>query len=87
MSLPESDSIELDLTPYIDQDALVIHLSQACEGILARLSAIQDELRRQERKGWCQIILMTDDLAVIKWHDQFVLTVLDDTLASGAGHV
>lgn len=72
-----TDSIaqNIDLSSFADPDAEVIRLDAACGGDAILLTAIKEEIRREEAKGWCHVIHMTDDVAVIRWLDQFVLTL------------
>lgn len=76
--MADDTAIELEainLSQFADPDVEAILIRIAAAGSDARLAAIKDELRREERRGWCSIILMDDDLAVVRWHDQFVLTL------------
>lgn len=78
----------INLSNYADPNVEGILLQAAAQGNNDRLCAIKDELRREEGRGWCQILLMTDDIAVVRWHDQFVLTFTDASPVSlGSGGV
>lgn len=70
----------INLSNYADPNIEGIMLQMAAQGDTSRLTAIKDELRREEGRGWCQILLMTDDLAVVRWHDQFVLTLNETSI-------
>lgn len=75
----------LDLSDYADPSIEGIRLRAACRGDDRRLEAIKAELRREEGRGWCKIHMMTDDLAVVEWIDQFVLQITDTSLVSPLG--
>lgn len=75
----------IDLSDYADPSIEGIRLRAACRGDARRLGAIKAELRREEERGWCKIHLMTDDLAVVEWVDQFVLQITDTALAAPLG--
>jgi hypothetical protein len=79
------DVTEIDLESFADPDAQVILLPKASGGSLDVLVAIQEELRRVEGRGWCSILHMTNEIAVVRWYDQFVLNVTDDTLVMAGG--
>lgn len=86
MAVDDTCALEaINLSAYADPSIEGIMLRAASQGDDQRLSAIKDELRREEGRGWCQILLMTDDLAVVRWHDQFVLTFNGDIPASSEG--
>lgn len=68
---------EIDLSAFADQRVEGIRLLDAARGDPDRLAAIQSELRRESERGWCTILLMTDELAVVRWEDSFVLSVTD----------
>ena len=72
---------EVDLDAYEDPDVQAVRLDLASGGDEGKLAAIQAELRREEARGWCNILLMTDNLAVVRWHDEFVLTLTDKASA------
>jgi hypothetical protein len=48
-------------------------------GAQAKKKAKRNAARREEGRGWCRIYLMNDEIAVIEWFDQFVLTIVDTT--------
>lgn len=79
------DATLVDLDAFTDPHAKVLLLDQASGGDADMLAAIQAELRREETRGWCQIIYMTDDLAVVRWLDQFVLTLEDASVIGPQG--
>ncbi len=88
MAVDDACTLEaINLSAYADPSIEGILLRAASRGDGQRLSAIKDELRREEGRGWCQILLMTDDLAVVRWHDQFVLTLNDAVPASNDGGI
>ncbi len=86
MAVDDTCTLEaINLSAYADPNIEGILLHAASRGDGQRLSAIKDELRREEGRGWCQILLMTDDLAVVRWHDQFVLTFNESAPAATDG--
>ena len=72
---------EIDLSDYVDHNVEAILLSVAAAGDPEKIAAYKAELSREEQNGWCEILLLRDDLAVVRWHDQFVLTFTDPSLA------
>jgi len=68
---------EIDLSDFADPLIEGIRLTDAAQGSPSRLLAIQSELWRESERGWCTILLMTDDLAVVRWNDEFALSVTD----------
>lgn len=72
----------INLSEFADPAFEAIRISRASGGDRDRLAAIKNELRREEDRGWCRIHLMTDDLAVVEWFDQFVLTIRDQSLVT-----
>ena len=76
---------EINLSDYVDHNVEAILLSAAAAGDPAKIEAYKAELSREEQCGWCEILLMRDDLAVVRWHDQFVLTLTAPSLATVMG--
>ena len=72
----------IDLSAYADPMVEGIQLRAASRGDSALLEAIKAELHREQDRGWCRILLMSDELAVVQWIDQFVLTIKDESLAT-----
>lgn len=75
----------IDLGAFADPAAQCIMLAKASLGAEWRLRAIQDELRREESRGWCQIVHMDDRIAVVRWNDQFVLEINEASPAQLGG--
>lgn len=75
---------DIDLSAYADPNVEAILIRAASRGDDARLAAIKAELRREENRRWCDILMMTDDLAVVRWHDDFVLTLKEPAIALAA---
>jgi hypothetical protein len=69
----------INLSEFADPSFEVIRLTKAARGEVDRLERIKAEIRREEGRGWCRIYLMNDEIAVIEWFDQFVLTIVDTT--------
>lgn len=78
---PTADVTKIDLGVYADPDAQVILLDRASGRDAGVLAAIQAELRREQDCGWCRILHMSDEIAVVRWFDQFILTITDRSLA------
>ncbi len=78
-------SESFDLRPFTDPDAEVYRLDLASSGDADRLATIQEKFRREERSGACRILVMTDDIAVIRWKDEFVLTITDPKTRAAMG--
>ncbi len=81
----DADVIALDLGAFADPGAQVIRLDLASEGSAARLEAIQSELRREESRGWCAILHMTAEIAVVRWTDSFIIQITDPVTVSLLG--
>lgn len=73
---------QIDLSQYADPNVEAIKLYEAARGDARRLAAIVAELQREEQRGWCNILLMTDDIAVVRWIDDFVITIKDQALVA-----
>lgn len=74
-----------DLRPFTDPDAEVYRLDLASSGDAGRLAIIQEKFRREEIAGSCRIFVMTDDIAVVRWKDEFVLTITDPRTRAAMG--
>jgi len=86
MSMPVDDIMpEIDLSNYIDPHVEAIMLQVAAAGDAEKVAAFKAELRREEARGWCKILMINDDVAVIRWHDQFVITIADKNLSNATG--
>lgn len=82
--MEDDQKAETDLSAYVDPSVEAILLQAACGGDPDRLTEIKAELSREQNRGWCQILMMNDELAVVRWHDQFVLTLKEPALALAA---
>ena len=67
---------------YVDPNVEGILIAEAANGDPDKLAAYKHALREEERRGWCKVLLMDDEIAVVRWFDQFVLTVTGDGLAN-----
>ena len=72
----------INLSAYADPNVEAIMLNAAARGNDVRLHAIKVELQLEQLWGWCYILMMDDDIAIVRWVDQFVLTIKDTSLAS-----
>ena len=80
-----SDATLIDLDAFSDPAARVIMLDSASKGDPDLLAAIKIEIEREQERGWCQILHMTDAIAVVRWLDQFVLTLEDASVIGPRG--
>lgn len=76
---------EIDLSDYADPNIEGIRISAAAAGDPLKLAAYKAELSRKQNLGWCKIIHMDDDLAVVAWADEFVITLTDASIATPMG--
>lgn len=67
---------DLDLSDYADPHVEAIYLAGATDDPL-HLEMLKSELRSEADRGWCRIIFMDDEYAVVKWRDQFVIEIKD----------
>lgn len=76
---------EFDLSDFADPNIEGIRLDRAAGGDPIKLATFKAELHRKQSMGWCRIIHMDDDIAVIAWADEFVITITDTSIATPVG--
>lgn len=72
---------DLDLSDFADPTVEAINIAGAAKGDAGHLEILKDELRQNETSGWCRIIYMDNEYAIVRWVDQFVIEVCDQSIA------
>lgn len=69
----------IDISDFADPHVEAIRIDAAARGDARRLAAIKGELHTDASRGWCTILMMTDEWAIVQWHDKFLITITDPT--------
>ena len=68
----------INFDDYVDPSVQGLRIWDYADGDKAKTLAFQEELLHEEARGWCRILFMDEKIAIVQWHDQFVLTLNSD---------
>lgn len=71
----ELDDDGIDFEKYVDTSVQALRIWDYANGDEALTKEFQGELLHDQSKGWCSILFMDERVAIVQWHDQFVLTL------------
>jgi hypothetical protein len=73
-----AQEVGIDFDNYVDPSVQALRIADYADGDQAKILVFQEELLREQTRGWCRILFMDEKVAIVQWHDQFVLTLNDE---------
>ncbi len=74
----EPDDDRIDFEKYVDSSVQALRIWDYAAGDETMTKEFQGELLYEQSRGWCNILFMDERVAIVQWHDQFVLTLNED---------
>jgi hypothetical protein len=77
-AMSDSTQSEIDVREFVDPNIQGIQIWRFAGDDPGKIATFQAELLAEQVGGWCKILFMDDQLAIVQWLEEFVLTLNEE---------